>query len=125
MLLLIQRQVSLSLKVNFHNYMATKTTKTNKGGEMVDVNKIIIRPRITEKSTMVAEDRVYTFEISETATKIDIKTAIKALYNVTPIKIRVLAVLTKNTFIRGQKGTKGGGRKAFVYFKKGDKIELI
>jgi ribosomal protein L23 len=31
----------------------------------------------------------------------------------------------KNVFVRGKWGTKGGGKKAYVYLKKGDKIESI
>jgi len=34
-------------------------------------------------------------------------------------------ILNGILFIRGKKGTKGGGKKALVYLKKGDKIELI
>jgi len=44
---------------------------------------------------------------------------------VKPEKVRVAAIPAKKVFVRGKKGVKSGGKKAYVYLKKGDKIELI
>ncbi|OGI88141.1 50S ribosomal protein L23 [Candidatus Nomurabacteria bacterium RIFCSPLOWO2_01_FULL_33_24] len=92
---------------------------------MKSINKIIKRPRITEKASMLTENSVYTFDIAPKTTKIEIKDAIRKLYKVDPIKIRIASVPAKNVFIRGKKGIKKGGRKAMVYLKLGDKIEFI
>jgi large subunit ribosomal protein L23 len=86
---------------------------------------IIKNPRITEKASFAAEQNVYTFDISASANKTEIKKAIFALYKVKPLKVNVLSVPTKKTFSKGKAGVRGGGRKAFVYLKKGDKIEFI
>jgi len=86
---------------------------------------IIKNPRVTEKASMAAEQNVYTFDITSSANKTEIKKAIFALYKVHPVKVNVLSVPKKNTMSKGKVGTKGGGRKAFVYLKKGDKIELL
>jgi large subunit ribosomal protein L23 len=86
---------------------------------------IIKNPRVTEKASFAAEQNVYTFDISASANKTEIKKAIFALYKIHPIKVNVLSVPKKNTMSKGIKGTRGGGRKAFVYLKKGDKIEFI
>ncbi len=86
---------------------------------------IIKNPRVTEKASFAFEQNVYTFNISDTANKTEIKKAIFALYKVHPVKVNVLAIPKKEVFSRGKKGTVGGGRKALVYLKKGDKIELI
>lgn len=87
--------------------------------------QIIKNPRITEKASFAAEQNVYTFNISDSANKTEIKKAIFALYKVHPVKVNVLPVPKKEVFSRGKKGMRGGGRKAFVYLKKGDKLELI
>ncbi len=89
---------------------------------MIDVIK---NPRITEKASFAQEQNVYTFDILEGANKTEIKKAIFALYNVKPIRVNVLPVPKKNVFSRGKAGVKGGGRKALVYLKKGDKIEFV
>jgi large subunit ribosomal protein L23 len=86
---------------------------------------IIKNPRVTEKASFAQEQSVYTFDISASANKTEIKKAIFALYKVKPIKINVLTVPRKSIMSKGKAGVKGGGRKALVYLKKGDKIEFV
>ncbi len=86
---------------------------------------IIKNPRITEKASFGIEQNVYSFDIEKGVNKTGIKKAIFALYKVKPIRVNVLAVPKKKTFSRGIKGSKGGGRKALVYLKAGDKIEIV
>ncbi len=86
---------------------------------------IIKNPRITEKASLSAEQNVYTFDIASSANKTEIKKAIFTLYKVKPVKVNVLTIPKKNIMSKGKAGTRGGGRKALVYLKKGDKIEFI
>ncbi|KKQ01506.1 MAG: 50S ribosomal protein L23 [Parcubacteria group bacterium GW2011_GWB1_36_5] len=86
---------------------------------------IIKNPRITEKTSFAQEQNVYTFDVSNGANKTEIKKAIFALYKVKPLRVNVLKVPKKNIISKGKMGVKGGGRKALVYLKKGDKIEFI
>ncbi len=89
------------------------------------MNDVIIRPRITEKAGIAAqENNVYAFEVSKTSTKDSISKAIKNLYKVTPLKIRVINLPAKKVFVRGRKGTQSAIKKALVFLKKGDKIEI-
>lgn len=86
---------------------------------------IILRPRITEKSGIMNEVlNVYTFEVSKNATKNTVARAIKGLYKVTPVKVRVINLPAKEVVVRGKKGTQPAVKKALVYLKKGDKINL-
>ncbi len=87
---------------------------------------IIKNPRITEKASFAMEANVYTFDVSPSANKTEIKKAIFALYKVKPTKVNVVTIPTKKTSLRGRfESSKGGGAKAMVYLKKGDKIEFI
>ena len=86
---------------------------------------IIKNPRITEKAAHISDNNVYTFDVNKDATKVEIAKAVKAIYGVNPFKVNVVAVPTKRVFRRTSVGVKGGGRKAYVYLKKGDKIEFI
>ena len=99
--------------------MATKKLKTeNPGG-------IILSPRITEKAAKSAGDNVYTFNVATTASKIEIMKAIEDLYGVKPVKVATTRIQYKPVQRRGIFGHKGGGKKAMVYLKKGDTIELM
>ena len=89
------------------------------------MTKIIKKPRITEKASFIAEKNIYTFEVSEGANKTEIKKAIFALYKVKPVRVNILPITKKEVFIRGKAGVRGGGKKALVYLKEGDKIEFI
>ncbi len=89
------------------------------------MTKIIKNPRITEKASFAQEQNVYSFNVSLSANKTEIKKAIFSLYKVKPIKVNILAVPHKPSSFKGQKGIRGGGKKALVYLKTGDKIEFI
>jgi|SRR3990167_5775485 len=93
----------------------------------VELNgKILIDPRITEKAVIGADKSgVYVFNVTESSTKQSIARAIKEAYKVTPEKVRVTSIPSRRVFVRGKHGVKGGGKKAYIYLKKGDKIEVI
>ncbi len=84
----------------------------------------IERPRVSEKATFLAGANCYAFEVFRTANKRQIAQAVAARYKVTPREVRMLAIPKKALFARGKKGRTGGGKKAYVFLKKGDKIEL-
>lgn len=88
---------------------------------------VLKHARITEKATMHQGAGVYTFDIAGGATKRDIIVAIRTLYKVTPIKVAVVAVPSKvrRSMRTGKVGIKRGGRKAYVYLKKGDTITIV
>jgi large subunit ribosomal protein L23 len=86
---------------------------------------IIKNPRVTEKASFAEEQNIYTFDITEFANKAEIKKAVFALYKVHPVKVNVLSIPRKIIMSKGKEGVKGGGRKALVYLKKGNKIEFI
>jgi ribosomal protein L23 len=94
---------------------------------MKNVSSIIISPRITEKGAYLSEKGVYVFNVSKDATKASVVAAIKLAYKVTPRMIRLAGVPSKAVFTRGTNrwGKTGKGKKAFVYLKEGDKIELV
>ncbi len=87
--------------------------------------QVIKNPRVTEKASFASEQNVYTFDISRSATKNEIKKAVFSMYKVKPLKVNVLTTPEKKVMWKGKKGTKGGGRKAMVYLNKGDKIDFI
>lgn len=106
--------------------MAEKKTKTKKEvkEKKVNVFKNIIKPRVTEKSASLTEKNVYTFMVTDYSTKNEIKKEIEKIYKVKPLRVNVMSVKGKTKLIRGKMTTKKGGKKAVVFLKKGDKLEL-
>ncbi|MBU4480069.1 50S ribosomal protein L23 [Patescibacteria group bacterium] len=100
--------------------MKTSDIKNNIGKS----ESILLNPRVTEKSSDKATENVYVFDVATSSNKVQIKKAIKDIYKVDAIKINVTQVPSKRVVSRGRRGVKKGGKKAFVYLKKGDKIEV-
>jgi large subunit ribosomal protein L23 len=91
-----------------------------------DLSWVLVRPRITEKGTITApQSNAYIFEVSMRSNKTQIKEAIIEQYKVTPTKVNVLKIPSKKKFARGKKGTKSGGKKAYIFLKKGDSIQFV
>jgi ribosomal protein L23 len=88
---------------------------------------IIISPRITEKGAYLSEHGAYLFNVGRDVNKKEIADAIRALYKVTPRKITVATVPSKRVVSRTSKrvGHSAKGKKAYVYLKKGESIEII
>lgn len=113
------------------NTVKARTTAGNSTSVVVPVNLsslggIILRPRITEKATMKAEtENVYVFEIATDANKVSVRQAVAAMYKVTPTRVSIAYNPSKKVFRRGHRGVVSGVKKAYVYLKKGDKIEIV
>ncbi len=91
------------------------------------IASVIGKPRITEKAALLAESNVYTFEVATGVNKFEIRDAIKALYNVTPVRINIVHQRPRHFMSRsrGRDMMQHGLQKAYVYLKKGDRIELV
>ncbi|HEY0907852.1 MAG TPA: 50S ribosomal protein L23 [Candidatus Paceibacterota bacterium] len=85
----------------------------------------VIKPRVTEKSGLLSQKGIYTFDVRVDANTRQIAAAIVAAYKVTPVKVSIAPVPAKAMFVRGKSGSTSAGKKAYVYLKKGDTIEFI
>ena len=92
-----------------------------------DVTHVLISPRVSEKAMLLTEQNVYVFNVSPRANKRQIIRAIEEQYNVTPIKVAVTSIKRKRVrnMRTGIPGVTKGGKKAYVYLKKGDSISLV
>ena len=92
-----------------------------------DLSTVILKPRITEKAVLGTDKSVYTFEIHADATKGDVKRAVKKIFNVTPVKVNIVKKSPRQTKsrARGRMVNEQGLKKAYVYLKKGERIDLV
>lgn len=93
---------------------------------MKNLSSTIISPRITEKASHLSEKGIYVFNVAKDATKQEVVAAVKLSFKVTPRMVRLAAVPGKRVMTRGTNrfGRTASGKKAFVYLKAGDTIEL-
>ena len=105
--------------------VAVKTGAPAVNSGTLSLANIILRPRITEKSGLLSQSGVYTFEVAVNATKETVARAVKSLYKVTPVKVAMVNLPAKRVFIRGRHGLIAGVRKAMVTVKKGEKIDFV
>ncbi len=89
--------------------------------------EIIRAPRLTEKSTRVADKhRQFVFEVACTATKPQIKQAVEKLFNVQVESVRVANVKGKRKLTgRVSAGVRRAWKKAYVRLKPGQDIDFL
>ncbi len=87
-------------------------------------SRVLIKPVITEKATQLSALGQYVFEVAPGVNKIEIKKAIKELYNVWPIKINIIKVKGKEVRYGKSQGQTKRSVKAIITLKRGEKIDL-
>lgn len=92
-----------------------------------NLDAVIVKPRITEKAIGQNDNSVYTFVVRPDATKYQVRAAVKSLYNVTPVKVNIVNKKPADRMVgsRGRAKHVKGMKKAYVYLKKGDTINLV
>jgi large subunit ribosomal protein L23 len=90
----------------------------------MNLNEILIKPIITEKSTVVREKGVYVFKVSPRSNKIVIKQAVEKLFSVKVNKVRIVIQKpkVKTNLKTGKKNKKSSLKKAYVYIENKNKI---
>jgi large subunit ribosomal protein L23 len=93
---------------------------------MMDLYGIVLRPLVTEKSTLGNEaHNEVTFEVRRDATKQEIKRAVENIFQVTVLKVCTLRRLGKVKRVGMRQGRRPDWKKAIVTLKPGDRIELF
>jgi len=103
----------------------TKKEDSKAGAALLFRGRSIKQPRVTEKASVLAEENKYVFNVENWANKQDIKREISEIYNVIPVRVNMVNIPAKVVVVRGIKGKTSKGKKAIIYLKKGDKIEII
>jgi len=90
---------------------------------MKDPYNVILRPIITEKSTLLKEkNREVCFEVAPRANKIEIKRAIEQLFKIKVENVRVQNKRGKRRRVGRNEGRKKDWKKAYVKLKEGEKM---
>ena len=96
---------------------------------------IIIKPIITERSSMDMQEGKYTFRVNKKATKVDIAKAVEKLFEVKVLKVNTMNVNGKEKRVGAHIGRTSDWKKAIVtidtnpsektYLAKGGKVTKV
>jgi large subunit ribosomal protein L23 len=93
---------------------------------MLEEYKIIRRPIVTEKSSILKDDNNHvTFEVSPSANKSEIKKAVEKLFKVTVLSVRTQNRQGKMKRMGRFMGRRRAWKKAIVELKQGDRIDFF
>jgi large subunit ribosomal protein L23 len=92
---------------------------------MIEYDQILIEPVLSEKANVLREEGKYVFKVDPRATKVQIKEAVRRLFNVHPIACTVMVVGGKPKRQRNRAGYTATWKKAIVRLKKDEKISVF
>ena len=97
-----------------------------KQSETIDLKHydVVVKPIITEKSTLVGEYNQLVFEVARDASKPAIKAAIEALFSVKVTAVNTLVQKGKTKRWRGRPYRRGDLKKAIVTLADGQSIDV-
>jgi large subunit ribosomal protein L23 len=86
---------------------------------------ILIRPIVTEKSTLLQEERTYVFEVLPEATKQEIRRAVETAFDVKVERVNTLRVLGKMKRYGARLSRQRSWKKAIVTLAPGESITIF
>lgn len=89
-----------------------------------DSYRILLRPVLTEKTSLQQSMGQYTFAVDNGATKVDVARAVRDLYGVKPEQVRIVNAKGKHVRFGRSQGYEKNVKKAVVTLKKGDSISV-
>lgn len=93
---------------------------------MKHVGDILVRPIVTEKSTLQRyAGSLYTFEVSTNANKIEVAQAIEKAFGVQVESVRTASFLGKVKRVRKGVGSRSDWKKAYVRLAEGQSIDAL
>jgi large subunit ribosomal protein L23 len=92
---------------------------------MTVYEKILIEPVLSEKANLLREEGKYVFRVDPSATKIQIKEAVRRLFNVHPVSCTVMVVGGKPKRQRNRAGYTASWKKAIIRLQKNEKIGIF
>ncbi len=92
---------------------------------MRDARDVIIRPVVTERSTIMAdEEDAFTFIVAEDANKIDIRRAVEQLFDVKVRSVNTMRYRGKWRRVGRNYGRRPSFKKAIVKLAEGERIDV-
>lgn len=88
------------------------------------LNNVLVQPYLSEKSTILAEQGKFVFEVDPQATKKQIAEAIRSVYGVKPIQVAIAGIKGKAIRYGRTTGQTKTRKKAIITLPKDKKIDI-
>jgi large subunit ribosomal protein L23 len=86
---------------------------------------VVRRPLVTEKTSVLQGLRnQFSFEVADSANKLEVKKAIETLFSVKVVKVNMVSMPAKRRRVFGRPGHTPAWKKAVVTLKQGDSIDI-
>jgi len=93
---------------------------------MAELHEVLIRPIFSEKTTALQESgNVYTFEVGESANKLQIKNAVQAMFDVKVEAVRTVIMRGKTKRFGRYYGKRSNWKKAYIRLADGDSLNFF
>ena len=86
---------------------------------------ILIEPVLSEKANLLREQGKYVFRVALSANKLQVKEAVRRLFNVNPVSCTMMVVGGKPKRLRYRSGYTASWKKAIVRLPEGEKIGIF
>ena len=88
--------------------------------------KVLLSPRMTEKSTRLAESsNQYVFRVTTDSNKKEIKDAVEKLFEVKVESVRIVNVKGKSKSFKLRAGKRNDWKKAYIRVQEGQTIDIL
>lgn len=91
----------------------------------MDIENILIKPVLTEKTNIEKENNKYVFKVDKRANKFQIIKAVKNLFDVHPLKCNIINIAKKPKRERNRAGFTASWKKAIITLPKGETISIF
>ena len=91
----------------------------------MEIHKVLVKPTITEKSTLLQETGKYTFEIAPKANKVEVKQAVETNFSVKVLDVNITKLRGKRKRYGPRSVKQPDTKKAVVTLQPGDRINII
>ena len=91
----------------------------------MELQQVLVKPLITEKSTLLQEEGKYVFHVAPRSNKVQIREAVQKSFGVVVIDVNILKVRGKLKRYGPKLSRTPDMKKAIVTLRPGDRIQLI
>ncbi len=89
------------------------------------IYQVLLRPIVTEKSTLLQSQDKYVFQVAPKANKIMVREAVQKAYNVNVASVNIVNTPGKRKRYGPRMVQQPGTKKAIVTLKSGERIQLF